>query len=79
MTRRPSAVHDRLQPVQPSSSPNRPETRPVLPIVPPHTQSSPGATRARRDPRALREECLRYRQTDPLARPGDDGDFVREL
>ncbi len=44
MILRPSMVHERLHPVQPRSSPNLPEILPVLPIVPPQRQRSPGAT-----------------------------------
>ena len=44
MILRPSMVQERLHPVQPRSSPNRPEILPVFPIVPPQRQSSPGAT-----------------------------------
>jgi hypothetical protein len=51
MIRRPSIVHSRWQAVQPRSSPNRLETLPVRPIVPPQTQVSPGvALRAARRP-----------------------------
>src|SRR5262249_27145695 len=56
MIRRPSIVHDRAQPVQPSTAPNRAEVFSVRPPVPPQTQLSPGATlralRARRTVRA---------------------------
>jgi hypothetical protein len=45
MTLRPSMVHNRLQAVQPRSSPNRFETLPDFPIVPPQTQTSPGMAR----------------------------------
>jgi hypothetical protein len=37
-------VHERLQAVQPRRSPNRFEVLPDRPIVPPQTQSLPGAT-----------------------------------
>jgi len=37
-------VHVRSQPVQPRSSPNLGEVRPVLPTVPPQTHSSPAWT-----------------------------------
>jgi hypothetical protein len=50
MTRRPSMVHNRLQAVQPRSSPNRFDTLPDLPMVPPQAHSSPGMTRADRRP-----------------------------
>jgi hypothetical protein len=51
MIRRPSMVHNRLQAVQLRSSPNRFETLPDLPIVPPQAHWSPGMTRvARRRP-----------------------------
>ena len=61
MIRRPSIVHDRVQPVQPRRSPNRTEVFPVLPTVPPQTQRSPGVTlRALRVLRVLRAALAAY-------------------
>lgn len=56
---RPSMVQERLHPVQPSSSPNRPEILPVFPIVPPHWQRPPGATLGlrRMTRRAMTGDC----------------------
>lgn len=59
--RRPSIVHDRAQPVQPSRYPNRAEVFPVLPTVPPQTQLSPGAAlRAVRARRTFRAALAAY-------------------